>query len=63
MIRDLFHRLGIVEVVTTANKEAIADHETRLRGLEHLAAKVIGGSIVGSAAGGWILTQLVACTQ
>jgi hypothetical protein len=63
MIRDLLHRLGIVEVVTTANKEAIADHETRIRGLEHLTAKVTGGAIVGSAVGGWILSQIVACSH
>ncbi len=66
-MRDLFHRLSTVEVlvaetrsVTTANKEAIADQEVRIRGLEHLAAKVIGGAIVGSAVGGWILTKLSA---
>lgn len=69
-MRDLFHRLGTVELaVADAHKDVVevvkdvADHESRLRKLEHLTAKVVGGAIVGSALGGWILSQLGGCVR
>jgi predicted TIM-barrel fold metal-dependent hydrolase len=62
LMRSLLQRVGVLEAVTTETKERTADHETRLRALEHLTAKVVGGAIVGSAVGGWILTQLNGCT-
>ncbi len=60
-MKHLYHRLGTVEAVTTDHSKVIADHEQRLRGLEHLTAKVVGGAIVGSALGGWILSNLSSC--
>jgi hypothetical protein len=68
-VKDLFNRLGHVEAAIEANTKALEahnavdtkshdDHEGRLRKLEHLTAKVVGGAIVGSALGGWILSKI-----
>lgn len=61
-MRELFHRLGTLELMTTEHSKDLADHENRLRKLEHLTAKVVGGAIVGSTVGGWLLSQLNGCT-
>jgi hypothetical protein len=64
-VKDLFHRVGAVEVAVTRLEttqdvlvKADSDKETRIRSLEHLTAKVVGGAIVGSALGGWLLSKL-----
>lgn len=62
-MKDLFHRVGVLEVVTADQKETSADHESRLRKLEYLTAKVVGGAIVGSALGGWLLSNLGSCAK
>lgn len=62
-VRDMFNRIGILEVRSEELAKDTADHETRLRGLEHLTAKVVGGALVGSAVGGWILSSLGSCVQ
>lgn len=38
----------------------LADHNVRLRKLEFLTAKVVGGALVGSAVGGWLLPRIAA---
>lgn len=58
---ELLHRIGTVEWRVEGTDKAVADHETRLRKLEHLTAKVVGGAIVGSAVGGWLLSSLNGC--
>jgi hypothetical protein len=60
-VKDLFHRIGVVEVRVSEHTKVSDDHEGRLRKLEHLTAKVVGGAIVGSALGGWILSNLGSC--
>lgn len=57
-LKNLYHRLGAVEIVSTGLVKTTDDHEVRLRKLEHLTAKVVGGAIVGSALGGWLLSKL-----
>lgn len=60
-VRDLFNRLGAIELLADNTTKIANDHEQRLRKLEHLTAKVVGGAIVGSAVGGWILSNLGSC--
>lgn len=64
-MKDIFHRLAATEIAITRVEavqdnlvKADADKEVRIRSLEHLTAKVVGGAIVGSALGGWILSKL-----
>ncbi len=63
--RDLMQRVGTVEwrmdVHEKADEKQHDDHESRLRKLEHLTAKVAGAALVGSALGGFILSTLKGC--
>jgi hypothetical protein len=68
MSRDLFHRIGSIELAATktetrvdAVERTVDDHEVRLRKEEHLSAKVVGAALMGSTVGAWILSKLGAC--
>lgn len=70
VVREMLHRIGTLEVHTaelkvkqTALDETTDDHEVRLRKLEYLTAKVVGGAILGSALGSWILSNLGSCVK
>lgn len=65
-MRDIRHRIGALEVATAASQVEVAslredrtDHEQRIRKLEFLTAKVIGGAILGSSIGGLLLSKLI----
>lgn len=64
-MKNLFHRLGTLEATMTTHVADDArshdDHEDRIRKLEHLTAKVVGGAIVGSTLGAWLLSQVGGC--
>ncbi len=60
-MKELLHRIGEARAMAAANAKTLDDHEDRLRKLEHLTAKVVGGAVVGSAVGGWILSQIGGC--
>jgi hypothetical protein len=60
-MRDLFQRLGTLEWRADDAAKSHEDHENRLRKLEHLTAKVVGGAIVGSAVGSWLLSTMTGC--
>jgi hypothetical protein len=64
-MRTILHRVGVLEAVLDEHKKADEklheDIEERMRKQEHLTAKVVGGAIVGSTLGAWILSQLSAC--
>ncbi len=60
-VTDLLRRLGTLEFRADNIAKDVEDHETRLRKLEHLTAKVVGGAIVGSAFGSWVLSTLNGC--
>lgn len=65
-MRDIRHRIGALEISAAAAfvevaglKQGQSDHEARVRKLEFLTAKVIGGAILGSSIGGLLLSKLM----
>jgi hypothetical protein len=66
-MKELRHRVGALELAVQQHAEADTkahdDVEGRLRSLERLTAKVVGGAIVGSTVGAWILSQLGSCVK
>lgn len=64
-MRDIIHRIGASEVAiaklqisTADHATTLADHEPRIRKVEHLQAKIIGACLAGSALGNIILSLI-----
>lgn len=50
--------LAVTITLVDGHTKRLDDHETRIRTIEHLTAKVVGGAIVGAAVGGWLLSSI-----
>lgn len=52
--------LAVVVADVARHDRRFEDHESRLRDLEHLTAKVVGGALVGSVIGGLVVSVVSA---